>query len=209
MSKSTRTPHLQAGKPGKPGKPGKRATARPPVPGPRTEPTGRPRMIGGIDYGPAFAAVHDFAAWAFDLAARDVADWPEGQRRVDSARRFVLARVRGKHPRRVPVEDVLFTAGLLGRIFEAKLGRSMSDLMAVFAQLGFSTDPVPPGSSSSSGQPQDSPGPPQGPPGQPPGSPGSPITPLRPSPGAGAARPAPVDACNEYGQLGARFRVAA
>jgi hypothetical protein len=191
MSKSTRTPHLHAGKPGK------HPTVRA-VPDARTEPTGRPRIIDGIDYGPAFAAVHDFAAWALDLAARDVADWPEGLRRVGTARRFVLARVRGKHPRRVPVEDVLFTAGLLARIFEAKLGRSMSDLAAVFARFGFSTGPVPPGPSSS-GQPQDPPGGPQDPP-------IAPITPLRPHPDAGAA---PADGCNEGGQLGARFRVAA
>ncbi len=196
MSKSTRTPHLHAGKPGK------RATVRPPVPGARTAPTGRPRVIGGIDFGPAFAAIHDFAAWAFDLAARDVADWPEGQRRVDSTRRFVLARVRGKHPRRIPVEDGLFTAGLLARIFEAKLGQSMSDLVAVFAQLGFSTGPVPPSGPSSSGGPQNPPSGPQDPP-------IAPITPLRPPPGATAARPAPADACNGCGQLGARFRIAA
>jgi hypothetical protein len=203
MSKSTRIPHLHAGKPGK------RATAPAAVPGARTEPTGRRRVIGGIDYGPAFAAVHAFAAWALDLAARDVADWPEGQRRVDSTRRFVLARLRGKRPRRIPVEDGLFTAGLLSRIFEAKLGRSLSDLMAIFARHGFPTGPgpgpVPPGGPSSSGQPQDPPGQPQ----DPPGSPITPITPIRPSPAVVAAPPGPADTCTGCGQLDALFRVTA
>jgi hypothetical protein len=191
MSKSTRTPHPLAGKPGK------RATARAAVPDARPEPPGRPRMIDGIDYGPAFAAVHGFAAWALDLAARDVADWPEGLRRIGTARQFILARLSGKRPRRVPLEDVLFTAGLLARIFEAKLGRSRSELAAIFARLGFSTDLMPPRSCtpSSADRPQD--------------PLDSWITSLCSRLAASGVRTEPADACNECGQLGARFRVAA
>jgi len=99
-------------------------------------------VINGIDYGPAIAAVGDLAAWAFDLAARDVANWPEGQRRVRTARRFVLARLRGKD-HRAPSDDILFTAGLLARIFEAEIGLDMSDVVGILDDLGLPTEMVP------------------------------------------------------------------
>jgi hypothetical protein len=108
-----------------------------------TKPVTHPWVIDGIDYGPAIAAVGDLAAWAFDLAARDVADWPEGQRRVRAARRFVLARLRGKHLRSAPSEDILFTAGLLARIFEAEIGLGMSDIVGILDNLGLPTEMVP------------------------------------------------------------------
>ncbi len=193
MSKAPRTLHPHAGNAGK------RATVPAAGRDARTGPPGHPWVIGGINYGPAIAAVHDLAAWALDLAARDVADWPEGQRRVHAARRFVLACLRGKRTRGVPIDDVLFTAGLLARIFEADLHLPMSDMVAIFDRLGFPTEAVPlrPRAPSAACRPQD--------------PPISPITPLRPRPGAGAARPAPADACDGCGQLqlGARFRTAA
>ncbi len=191
MSKSSRTPHPYAGKSGK------RATVRATAPDARSRPPGRPWVIDGIDYGPAIAAVHDLAAWAFDLAEGDVADWPEGLRRVRSARRFVFARLRGKRPHGFPVEDFLFTTGLFIRIFEADLHLPFSDMVAIFDQLGFPTDAVPlarPAPSAACW--------PQHPP-------LVPITPLRPRPTAIAARPAPADVCEGCGQLGSRFRIAA
>ena len=44
----------------------------------------------GIDCGPAIAAGQNLAAWAFDLAARNVAGWPEGLRRALDGERFTL-----------------------------------------------------------------------------------------------------------------------
>jgi hypothetical protein len=154
-------------------------------------------VIEGINYGPAIAAVHDLAAWALDLAARDVADWPEGQRRVRTARRFVLARLRGKRPRGVPAEDILFTAGLLARLFEAELRLPMSDVVAIFDRLGLPTELVPlmPRAPSAVCRPQD--------------RPLAPITPLRPRPAAVAVRSAPDDVCDGCGQPAPRFRIAA
>ena len=102
-----------------------------------------PWIVDGINYGPAVAAVGDLAAWAFDLATEDVADWSEGTRRVRNARRFVLSRLQGKRPRFAPFEDVLFTAGLLVRIFEADLSLEMSEMVAILDQLGLPTEVVP------------------------------------------------------------------
>lgn len=98
---------------------------------------------GEIDYGPAVDAIADLAAWALDLAAADVADWPEGQRRVKNARRFVLARLRGKHLRSTPYEDVIFTAGLLARIFEQEIGLGVCDMVSMLDHLGLPTEAVP------------------------------------------------------------------
>ncbi len=98
---------------------------------------------GEIDYGPAVDAIADLAAWALDLAAADVADWPEGQRRVKNARRFVLARLRGKHLRSTPYEDVIFTAGLLARIFEQEIGLGVGDMVSMLDHLGLPTEAVP------------------------------------------------------------------
>ena len=98
---------------------------------------------GDIDYGPAVDAIADLATWALDLAAADVADWPEGQRRVKNARRFVLARLRGKHLRSTPYEDVIFTAGLLARIFEQEVGLGVGDMVSMLDHLGLPTEAVP------------------------------------------------------------------
>lgn len=98
---------------------------------------------GEIDYGPAREAIGDLAGWAFDLAAQDVADWPEGARRVRNARRYVLARLRGKHLRSTPYEDVIFTAGLLARICEQEIGLGVGDMLSVLDHLGLPTEDVP------------------------------------------------------------------
>jgi hypothetical protein len=103
----------------------------------------RPWVFGGIDYGPAIGAVADLAAWAFELAAKDVADWPEGRRRVRSARRYVLDRLRGRRTRHTTAEDVLFTAGLLARIFDADLSLGMTEMVSILDQLGLPTEVVP------------------------------------------------------------------
>jgi hypothetical protein len=107
-------------------------------------PTSRiPWIVGGVDYGPAIAAVADIAEWAFELAARDVEEWPEGRRRVRNARRYVLDRLRGRYPHGVGSEDVLFAAGLLARIFESDLNLGVSDMIAVLDHLGLPTEVVP------------------------------------------------------------------
>ena len=193
MSKSFRTPHSYARKPGK------RATVPAAAPDTSARPPGRPWVIDGIDYGPAITAVHDLIAWAFALAERDVAEWPEGQRRVRSARRFVLARLRGKRLHGVPLEDVLFTTGLLARIFEADLRLPLSDMVEILAQLGLPTEAVPvvPRVPPVAQRPQD--------------APLASITPLRPCP---ATVPVPVQpgssgVCGRCGQSVSRFRIAA
>lgn len=103
----------------------------------------RPWVVGGIDYGPAICAVADLASWAFDLATKDVEDWPEGRRRVRSARRYVLDRLRGRRALNTPAEDVLFTAGLLARIFDGDLRLGMTEMVSILDQLGLPTEVVP------------------------------------------------------------------
>ena len=104
-----------------------------------------PWIDDGIDYGPANTAARDLAIWALALAERDVEDWPAARKRVRNARRFVLARLAGKD-RRMPLEDVLFTASLLARIFDDDLGLGLSDSLSIFDSLDLPTDiiPVPP-----------------------------------------------------------------
>lgn len=118
----------------------KKKSSRPAPPRPAPE---RPWIVGGVDYGPAIAAVADLAAWAFELAARDVEDWPEARRRVRNARRDVLARIRGKRIAHATTEDVLFTAGLLARIFEAELSLGMTEMVTILDELGLPTEVVP------------------------------------------------------------------
>jgi hypothetical protein len=103
----------------------------------------RPWVLGGVDYGPAIVAVADLAAWAFELAAKDVEDWPEGRRRVRSARRYVLDRLRGRRAQHTPADDVLFTAGLLARIFDADLSLGMTEMVSILDELGLPTEVVP------------------------------------------------------------------
>jgi hypothetical protein len=192
VSKSSRSLHSH------PRKPGKRATV-PAAAAPDTSarPPGRPWVIDGIDYDPAITAVHDLITWAFALAERDVAEWPEGQRRVRSARRFVLARLRGKRLHGVPLEDVLFTTGLLARIFEADLRLPLSDMVEILAQLGLPTEAVPvvPRVPPVARRPQD--------------APLASITPLRPCPATVPVRPVAGEVCGGCGQSVSRFRIAA
>jgi hypothetical protein len=101
-----------------------------------------PWIDGDIDYGPAAAAARDLAVWALDVAERDVGDWPEANRRIRNTRRFVLARLAGKE-RRMPVEDLIFTASLLARIFDDELELDMADAFEIFGALDLPTDVVP------------------------------------------------------------------
>ncbi len=152
----------------------------------------RPWVHGGIDYGPAISAVHDLAAWAFDVAELAVADWPEGQRRMRTTRRFVRASLRGKRARRVSFEDVVFTAGLLARIFEADIGLGMSDVVAILDEFGLPTEMVPlaPRAQHATRVPI------------------RPVVPLRPRPAGASALPEPTEPCDECGSF-PRFRNAA
>ncbi len=156
----------------------------------KTKPAAHPWVIDGIDYGPAIAAVDDLATWAFDLAAQDVADWPEGQRRVRNARRFVLARLHGKRSRFAPSDDILFTAGLLARIFEAEIGLGMTDVVGILDSLGLPTETVPL-------RPREQPSRRL--------SARPPVVPLRPRPAGVSALPKPCDECGSF----PRFRNAA
>lgn len=146
-----------------------------------------------IDYGPAISAVHDLAAWAFDIAERDVRGWREAERRVRNARRFVLARIRGYRARRVPYEDVLFTAGLLVRIFDDDLSLGMSEMVSIFDVLGLPTEVVPLRPRNASGASAMRPAPA-------PRSPVAPIAARRPPP-VSAVAPGPLSCCDECGQV--------
>jgi len=192
VSKSARTSHLHTRKPGK------RATVPAAAPDACTRPAGRRRTIGGIDYGPAIEAVRGLIAWAFDLAERDVAGRPQDQRRVRTARRFVLARLYGKPWRAMPVEDVLFTVAVLGRIFEMDLRLPMSDVVAIVAQqLALYGEMVPamPYVPPAARPQQD--------------APLAAITPLLPHLRAVAVRSSPAGVCDGCGQPVLRFRIAA
>ncbi len=101
-----------------------------------------PLIDDGIDYGPANTAARDLAMWALDLAEHDVEDWPAARKHVRNARRFVLARLGGKE-RRMPVEDVIFTASLLARIFDDDLGLGLADSLSIFDALDLPADIIP------------------------------------------------------------------
>ncbi len=96
-----------------------------------------------IDYGPAIVALDDLIAWAFELARKDVAGWREGTRRVRVAHRYIRALVRGKRPRVEPREDVMFTAALLVRLFDADLGLGAEEMARMLERLGLPLDHVP------------------------------------------------------------------
>ncbi|MGN6109129.1 MAG: hypothetical protein ACTHU0_28745 [Kofleriaceae bacterium] len=105
--------------------------------------TRAPWIRDGIDYGPARAAVHDLATWALDIAERAVCDWPAGLAHVRNTRRFVTARINGKRPRRASIDDVMFTARLLARIFEDELRLELTDALTIFDSLCLPLDVVP------------------------------------------------------------------
>ena len=96
-----------------------------------------------IDYGPAVEAIDDLLGWAFELARKDVAGWREGMRRVRVAHRYISALVRGKRPRVEPHEEVMFTAALLVRVFDADLGLGVDHIAEMLDQLGLPLDHVP------------------------------------------------------------------
>lgn len=97
----------------------------------------------GIDYGPAVEAIDDLIGWAFDLARKDVAGWREGTRRVRAAHRYVSALVRGKRPRVEARDEVMFTAALLVRLFDADLGLGADQVAEILGQLGLPLDHAP------------------------------------------------------------------
>ncbi len=101
-----------------------------------------PWIDDDIDYGPAATAARDLATWALDIAERDVGDWPEARKRIRNTRRFVLARIAGKE-RRMPMEDLIFTASLLARIFDDELDLDVADALEIFGALELPTDIVP------------------------------------------------------------------
>ena len=102
-----------------------------------------PWIRNGIDYGPARAAIHELATWALDIAERAVDDWPTGRAHVCNTRRFVEARIAGNRPSRASIDDVMFTARLLARIFDDELGLDLSDALTIFDILELPLDVVP------------------------------------------------------------------
>ncbi len=102
-----------------------------------------PWIRNGIDYGPARAAIHELATWALDIAAGAVCDWPTGRAHVRNTRRFVEARIAGKSTSRASIDDVMFTAHLLARIFDDELGLDVSDALTIFDILELPLDVVP------------------------------------------------------------------
>jgi hypothetical protein len=112
-------------------------------PSPAVAASRAPWIVDGIDYGPARAAVRDLANWALDIAECAVDDWPVGQVHVRNTRRFVTARIAGKEPRRVSVDDIWFTAELLARIFDEDLGLGLSEALTILETLELPFDAVP------------------------------------------------------------------
>jgi len=89
-------------------------------------------------------AISDLAEWAFDLAERDVADWPIAHQRVRNTRRYVLARIDGKQPSGpASDEDLVFTAALLARLLEEQLELDYVDTASVLDRLELPIDDVP------------------------------------------------------------------
>ncbi len=96
-----------------------------------------------VNYGPALDAVEDLFKWAFGLAAKDVAGWPDGEDRVRNARRHLIKALRGKSTGRIPNDDLVFTAGLLARIFESELRVPAAAIVEMLSELDLPTEVVP------------------------------------------------------------------
>ena len=94
----------------------------------------------------------------------------------------MLARLRGQNPRTTPFEDVLFTAGLLARIFEADIGLGMSDVIAILDDFGLPTEVVPlrPRAQGWARAPH------------------RPVVPIRPRPAGAVALPEPCEECGHF-----------
>jgi hypothetical protein len=103
-----------------------------------------PWVRNGIDYGPATAAARELAVWAFDLAERDLEDWPIGQKRVHNTRRYVLAQLDGRRAPRVSLADLMFTATLIARILDGDLQLGLADMLGVLETLELPTDDIVP-----------------------------------------------------------------
>jgi len=100
------------------------------------------RRPAAIDYVPAVNAMEDLVRWAMRLAVRDVSGWPEGRERVHNVRRYLVKSLRGR-PTRVPNDDLLFTAGLLARIFESELRLPLSAVVEMLGEPELPTEVVP------------------------------------------------------------------
>lgn len=109
---------------------------------PHTGPDNDPSRPTPVDYKPALTAISDLFSWAFDVATEDVADWTEGKRRVARARTYLLSSLRGK-THACPTEDVMFTAALLARIFEAELRLPFAEVVRILDSLELPTEVVP------------------------------------------------------------------
>ena len=68
-----------------------------------------------------FRAFKDAFEWALDVAKRLARDYPEEVEAVERVRSFMRARMAGQNPI-VPVDDVLFTFGLVIGAIERDLG---------------------------------------------------------------------------------------
>jgi len=97
----------------------------------------------GIDYGPARAALGKLARWALDIAAHGVEDWPSARARVEKTRKAVMAQITGSAPGKASVEDVVFTAELLARIFDDELGLDLADAFEILDALDLPVDVLP------------------------------------------------------------------
>ncbi|MBL9012626.1 MAG: hypothetical protein JNL83_00525 [Myxococcales bacterium] len=102
-----------------------------------------PWIRDGIDYGPARAALHDLASWALGLAETATSDWPTARIHVRNTRSYVAAKLAGKPVRGALVDDVLFTAQLLARIFDDDLGLELVEMLTIFELLELPADILP------------------------------------------------------------------
>ncbi|MCA9674897.1 MAG: hypothetical protein H6709_10565 [Kofleriaceae bacterium] len=89
----------------------------------------------------AIDAVDDLVGWAFGLAIRSV-DSPDDRERIRCARRYVRKSLRGR-PARRPIEDLMFTAGVLARVCESELRLPEGTIVRLFDELELPTDAVP------------------------------------------------------------------
>ncbi len=100
---------------------------------PRKPSSARSPDVGEVerpDWAPMFQAFKDAFEWALDVAKRLARDYPEEVEAVERVRTFMRARMAGRNPI-VPVDDVLFTFGLVIGAIERDLGPF--DLLASFA----------------------------------------------------------------------------
>lgn len=89
--------------------------------------------------------IGSLAEWAFDLAEREVVDWPSARMHVHNTRRYVLERLEGTQRPRALVsdEDLYFTAALLGRILAERFALDYVNTVSMLDRLELPTDEVP------------------------------------------------------------------